>query len=86
MENGRNEGRLILVSGATGQQGGAVARRLLERGIGVRALTRDPEKPETRARRAAVSPRQRLGERWGSSERLTWVRSPGVARSCTMGA
>jgi uncharacterized protein YbjT (DUF2867 family) len=48
MNEGRNEGRLILVSGATGQQGGAVARRLLERGIGVRALTRDPEKPEAR--------------------------------------
>ena len=48
MKDGRNEGRLILVSGATGQQGGAVARRLFERGIGVRALTRDPEKPEAR--------------------------------------
>jgi uncharacterized protein YbjT (DUF2867 family) len=48
MENGRNEGRLILVSGATGQQGVAVTRSLLERGIGVRALTRDPEKPEAR--------------------------------------
>ena len=48
MEDGSNEGRLILVSGATGQQGGAVARSLLERGIGVRALTRDPEKPEAR--------------------------------------
>jgi uncharacterized protein YbjT (DUF2867 family) len=49
MEGGRNGGRLILVSGATGQQGGAVARSLLGRGIGVRALTRDPEKPEARA-------------------------------------
>ena len=49
MEAGRNEGRLILVSGATGQQGGAVVRSLLGRGIGVRALTRDPEKPEARA-------------------------------------
>ena len=39
------DGRVILVSGATGQQGGAVARRLLERGFAVRALTRDPEKP-----------------------------------------
>src|SRR5688572_28618860 len=48
MEDGSNEGRLILVSGATGQQGGAVARSLLGRGIGVRALTRDPEKPEAR--------------------------------------
>ncbi len=45
MEDGRNEGRLILVSGATGQQGGAVARSLLERGFGVRALTRNPDKP-----------------------------------------
>ena len=52
MEDWRNEGRLILVSGATGQQGGAVARSLLGRGIGVRALTRDPEKPEARACRA----------------------------------
>src|SRR5918997_1651313 len=41
-------GRLILVSGATGQQGGAVARSLLERGFGVRALTRDPEKSEAK--------------------------------------
>jgi uncharacterized protein YbjT (DUF2867 family) len=48
MENGRNEGRMILVSGATGRQGGAVARELLERGFGVRALTRDPEKPEAK--------------------------------------
>jgi uncharacterized protein YbjT (DUF2867 family) len=45
MEDGRNEGRLILVSRASGQQGGAVARSLLGRGIGVRALTRDPEHP-----------------------------------------
>ncbi len=39
------DGRLILVTGATGQQGGAVARKLLERGFAVRALTRDTEKP-----------------------------------------
>jgi uncharacterized protein YbjT (DUF2867 family) len=48
MEGGRNDGRLILVSGATGQQGGAVVRSLLERGFGVRALTRDTEKVEAR--------------------------------------
>src|SRR5918997_211549 len=41
-------GRLILVSGATGQQGGAVSRSLLERGFAVRALSRDPEKAEAR--------------------------------------
>jgi uncharacterized protein YbjT (DUF2867 family) len=35
--------RIILVSGATGQQGGAVARHLLETGFSVRALTRNPD-------------------------------------------
>ncbi len=34
----------ILVTGATGNQGGAVARKLLEDGFQVRALTRDPSK------------------------------------------
>jgi uncharacterized protein YbjT (DUF2867 family) len=41
--------RLILVCGATGKQGGAVARSLLERDFRVRALTRDPQKPEAQA-------------------------------------
>lgn len=41
--------RLILVTGATGHQGGAVLRRLLERGFPVRAMTRDPAKPEARS-------------------------------------
>jgi len=35
----------ILVTGATGQQGGAVARELLAKGHVVRALTRKPESP-----------------------------------------
>src|SRR5260370_35644697 len=41
--------RLILVTGATGKQGGAVLRHLREKGFPVRALTRDPDKPEARA-------------------------------------
>lgn len=42
--------RIILVTGATGQQGGAVARRLLQQpDFFVRALTRDPAKPAARA-------------------------------------
>jgi uncharacterized protein YbjT (DUF2867 family) len=49
MADGRNAERLVLVSGSTGNQGGAVARALLERGFPVRALTRDPEKPEAQA-------------------------------------
>lgn len=38
-------GLTILVTGATGTQGGAVARALLSRGHSVRALTRSPQKP-----------------------------------------
>jgi uncharacterized protein YbjT (DUF2867 family) len=41
--------RTILVTGATGQQGGALARLLLERGHRVRALTRQPGSPAARA-------------------------------------
>jgi uncharacterized protein YbjT (DUF2867 family) len=42
--------KTILVTGATGQQGGAVARELLKQpGFAVRALTRDPAKPAARA-------------------------------------
>ena len=37
--------RPIAVAGATGKQGGAVARTLLSRGHKVRALTRNPDKP-----------------------------------------
>jgi uncharacterized protein YbjT (DUF2867 family) len=48
MESRSNAGRVILVSGATGQQGGSVARNLLERGFAVRALTRDTEKAAAR--------------------------------------
>ena len=36
--------KIILVTGATGKQGGAVARHLLEDGWSVRALTRSPHK------------------------------------------
>jgi uncharacterized protein YbjT (DUF2867 family) len=49
MADGQNVERLILVCGATGKQGGAVARSLLDRGYRVRALTRDPQKPEAQA-------------------------------------
>lgn len=40
--------KTILVTGATGHQGGAALRHLREKGYGVRALTRDPEQPKAR--------------------------------------
>ncbi|CAN5356971.1 hypothetical protein BH24GEM3_BH24GEM3_11210 [soil metagenome] len=40
-----NRDRLILVTGATGKQGGATAHHLLRRGYRVRALTRNPSQP-----------------------------------------
>lgn len=43
------ESKRILVTGATGAQGGALVPLLLARGFAVRALTRDPGKPAGRA-------------------------------------
>jgi len=40
---------MILVTGATGKQGGAVARQLVARGLKVRALVRDRRKPAAQA-------------------------------------
>ena len=40
--------KLVLVTGATGNQGGAVARALLEEGHRVRALTRSLESPKAK--------------------------------------
>jgi uncharacterized protein YbjT (DUF2867 family) len=45
----KNSEKLILVTGATGQQGGAALRHLREKGFPVRALTRDPDSPRARA-------------------------------------
>ncbi|MBM7115048.1 NmrA/HSCARG family protein [Archangium primigenium] len=42
----------VLVVGATGKQGGAVARALLARGQAVRALVRDPHSPGAQALKA----------------------------------
>ncbi|MFE6489058.1 NmrA family NAD(P)-binding protein, partial [Streptomyces sp. NPDC057757] len=39
----------VLVTGATGRQGGATTRALLARGTAVRALVRDPSTPRARA-------------------------------------
>jgi len=49
----KNSEKIISVTGATGQQGGAAARHLLAKGWNVRALTRDPSKPAAQALAAA---------------------------------
>jgi uncharacterized protein YbjT (DUF2867 family) len=45
-------GKTILVTGATGRQGGAVVRHLLERGFTVNAITRDPDRPSAQSLKA----------------------------------
>lgn len=49
MVQATNTKQLILVTGATGNQGGAVARHLLQHGFTVRAFVRDPNKPAAQA-------------------------------------
>jgi uncharacterized protein YbjT (DUF2867 family) len=44
----KNTKKTILVSGATGHQGGAVLRQLRDKAFTVRALTRDPDSPAAR--------------------------------------
>jgi uncharacterized protein YbjT (DUF2867 family) len=41
--------KVILVTGATGHQGGAALRHMRDRGFAVRALTRDPDDPKARS-------------------------------------
>lgn len=49
MSNKNPETGTILVTGATGKQGGAVVRALLQAGRPVRALSRDPSSPAAQA-------------------------------------
>ena len=54
--------RSVLVTGATGQQGGAVARALLSSGHRVKALTRKPDSDAARI----VTPLRACGPAGGS--------------------
>lgn len=45
MPSSKNKSKVILVTGATGHQGGAALRHLRERGFSCRALTRDTARP-----------------------------------------
>jgi uncharacterized protein YbjT (DUF2867 family) len=44
----KHKDKLIVVTGATGRQGGAAMRHLRDRGFPVRALTRNPDDPKAR--------------------------------------
>jgi len=48
MPKDKKVNQVILVTGATGHQGGAVLRQLRERGFAARAMTRDPNQPKVR--------------------------------------
>lgn len=48
MNMSKNSGRIILVTGATGRQGGAVYRRLQQQGFKLRALARDSDSHQAR--------------------------------------
>jgi uncharacterized protein YbjT (DUF2867 family) len=48
MPTNKKRSRTILITGATGHQGGAALRHLRKRGFPVRALTRDPDQPQAR--------------------------------------
>lgn len=43
------DGRIVLITGATGKQGGAVARHLQGKGFAIRAMTRKPDSDAARA-------------------------------------
>lgn len=49
MPTNKNKNKVILVTGATGHQGGAALRHLTDRGFACRALTRDPDSAQARA-------------------------------------
>ncbi len=57
--------RTILVTGATGQQGGAVARSLIGKGQNVRVMTRRPDKVQDLARLGAEVVRGDFDDREG---------------------
>jgi uncharacterized protein YbjT (DUF2867 family) len=48
MDESKNGERIILVTGATGRQGGAVYRHLQKKGFKLRALVRDPNSDQAR--------------------------------------
>ena len=56
--------KLVLVTGVTGQQGGAVARSLIAKGHRVRGLTRNVESDAAQVVAALGDELDRLGRTW----------------------
>ncbi|MFB7650558.1 MULTISPECIES: NmrA/HSCARG family protein [unclassified Streptomyces] len=67
--------RSVLVIGATGNQGGATVRELLSSGWNVRAMVRNPDKPQARelARRGAILVRGDLDDEASLRRAMTGV-------------
>src|SRR5512144_2827202 len=65
--------RTILVTGATGQQGGAVARSLLGKGQNVRVMTRRPDRVHDLARLGAEGVRGDFDDHEGMKDILRGV-------------
>src|SRR5512145_23227 len=65
--------RTVLVTGATGQQGGAVARSLLGKGQNVRVMTRRPDMAHDLARLGAEVVRGDFDDREGLKDALRGV-------------
>lgn len=78
---------LVVVCGATGRQGGAIARHLLAAGWPVRALTRDPDAPKVRALKdsgaevaqADMADRASLDRAFGGAYGVFNVQNPQIA-------
>jgi uncharacterized protein YbjT (DUF2867 family) len=77
-----NKNEIVLVAGATGRQGGAVTRLLLQKGYRVRVLTRHPEKAGELKKLGAdvvsgdMTDRDSLNEPFRNVRRLFLVTTP----------
>ena len=60
-----DKSNVILITGATGHQGGATARELLAKGARVRAMTRHPEGSQASELKRLRRP-EHLGSRGGT--------------------
>ncbi|WP_329792508.1 NmrA/HSCARG family protein [Lentzea sp. DG1S-22] len=72
------DAELVVVTGATGRQGGSVARHLLAAGRRVRALTRDPSSPAARRLASAGAEVVRADMASSESLRAAFVGAHGV--------